>query len=74
LPAQPPHRTRYFGPVVNSPQLRPERKLTAAASAFPSKLAFAFDIDGVLKQGKYVLPQAKRVMQLLTGRDGRLPE
>ncbi|RSH78616.1 uncharacterized protein EHS24_002345 [Apiotrichum porosum] len=45
-----------------------------STSAFPSKLAFAFDIDGVLKQGKYVLPQAKRVMQLLTGRDGRLPE
>lgn len=52
------------------------------------QLAFAFDIasprsdpnvrdradaqDGVLKQGEHVLPQAKRVMSLLTGRSGEL--
>ncbi|GAA5961906.1 hypothetical protein JCM21900_006364 [Sporobolomyces salmonicolor] len=29
--------------------------------------AFAFDIDGVLKQGQHVLPQAKQVMQILNG-------
>lgn len=28
--------------------------------------------DGVLKQGEHVLPQAKRVMSLLTGRSGEL--
>ncbi|KAL7423421.1 hypothetical protein Q5752_001001 [Cryptotrichosporon argae] len=48
------------------------RSLTS--SPFPSRLAFAFDIDGVLKQGHAnVLPQARRVMQLLLGADGRLP-
>ncbi|ORX38584.1 HAD-like domain-containing protein [Kockovaella imperatae] len=31
------------------------------------KLAFAFDIDGVLKQGSHVLPQAKRALQRLSG-------
>lgn len=41
---------------------------------FPKKLAFAFDIDGVLKQGHNVLPEAKRTMKLLTGEDGRLPK
>lgn len=58
---------------------------TAHYAPFPDKLAFAFDIvsferlvtssqqDGVLKQGKFVLPQAKRVMKLLTGQDGQLP-
>ncbi|GAA5823187.1 hypothetical protein JCM11251_007515 [Rhodosporidiobolus azoricus] len=29
--------------------------------------AFCFDIDGVLKQGEHVLPQAKQVMQILSG-------
>ncbi|GAA5827990.1 hypothetical protein JCM5353_002864 [Sporobolomyces roseus] len=29
--------------------------------------AFAFDIDGVLKQGQHVLPQALKVMKVLNG-------
>ncbi|WVQ81944.1 TIGR01456 family HAD hydrolase [Cryptococcus sp. DSM 104549] len=46
-----------------------------AQGPFPEKLAFAFDIDGVLKQGHHnVLPEAKRVLRLLTGEDGRLPK
>ncbi|WWD18993.1 TIGR01456 family HAD hydrolase [Kwoniella shandongensis] len=45
----------------------------SGAVPFPEKLAFAFDIDGVLKQGHHnVLPEAKRVLQLLSGGDGRL--
>ncbi|WVN90213.1 TIGR01456 family HAD hydrolase [Cryptococcus depauperatus CBS 7841] len=56
--------------------LRLQRRLnTFAGGAFPEKLAFTFDIDGVLKQGHdNVLPQAKRVLRLLTGEDGRLPK
>ncbi|WVF72738.1 TIGR01456 family HAD hydrolase [Kwoniella sp. CBS 6097] len=43
------------------------------SGGFPERLAFAFDIDGVLKQGHHnVLPQAKRVLRLLSGQDGRL--
>ncbi|KAJ9108237.1 hypothetical protein QFC19_002485 [Naganishia cerealis] len=46
----------------------PQRYLNAAANdAFPSSLAFAFDIDGVLKQGPNVLPQAKRALDILAG-------
>ncbi|GJN92455.1 hypothetical protein Rhopal_005485-T1 [Rhodotorula paludigena] len=41
------------------------------ASAAPRRAlstpAFCFDIDGVLKQGEHVLPQAKQVMQILSG-------
>lgn len=41
------------------------------ASAAPRRAlstpAFCFDIDGVLKQGEHVLPQAKQVMQILAG-------
>ncbi|WVR07444.1 TIGR01456 family HAD hydrolase [Kwoniella sp. DSM 27419] len=49
------------------------RCLHSRAAPFPERLAFAFDIDGVLKQGHHnVLPQAKRVLKLLTGEDGRL--
>ncbi|WRT68322.1 TIGR01456 family HAD hydrolase [Kwoniella shivajii] len=52
-----------------------KRTLHAKTSPFPEKLAFAFDIDGVLKQGHHnVLPQAKRVLRLLSGADGRLPK
>ncbi|ORY35621.1 HAD-like domain-containing protein [Naematelia encephala] len=46
------------------------RSLHGPPSAFPERLAFAFDIDGVLKQGHHVLPQAVRVMSLLSGRTG----
>ncbi|WOO77237.1 putative CDP-alcohol phosphatidyltransferase class-I family protein [Vanrija pseudolonga] len=62
--------------MVLSRALRGPRALRNARSLSttptPPKLAFAFDIDGVLKQGKHVLPQAKRVMRLLSGQDGRL--
>ncbi|WWC71613.1 TIGR01456 family HAD hydrolase [Kwoniella pini CBS 10737] len=52
-----------------------QRGLHATTTPFPNKLAFAFDIDGVLKQGHHnVLPQAKRVLELLSGSDGRLPK
>lgn len=40
----------------------------------PRKLAFAFDIDGVLKSGKSVMPFAKRIVKFLSGADGRLTE
>ncbi|WWC63245.1 TIGR01456 family HAD hydrolase [Kwoniella dejecticola CBS 10117] len=52
-----------------------KRSIHAKTTPFPEKLAFAFDIDGVLKQGHHnVLPQAKRVLRLLSGADGRLPK
>lgn len=62
--------------------LRATRRVLAARSArclsspslYPTGLAFAFDIDGVLKQGPIVLPQAKRVMQLLSGSNNVLPK
>ncbi|GFZ49435.1 hypothetical protein JCM24511_07555 [Saitozyma sp. JCM 24511] len=41
---------------------------------YPEKLAFAFDIDGVLKHGEHVLPGTRNVMSLLSGADGRLPK
>ncbi|GAA6029184.1 hypothetical protein JCM8097_001641 [Rhodosporidiobolus ruineniae] len=40
------------------------RRFVATATKGP---AFCFDIDGVLKQGEHVLPQAKQVMQILSG-------
>ncbi|GHJ89943.1 hypothetical protein NliqN6_6345 [Naganishia liquefaciens] len=40
---------------------------TASRDSFPASLAFAFDIDGVLKQGPNVLPQAKRALDILAG-------
>lgn len=61
-------------PLRSLPQLVGRRALSTNNYApFPDKLAFAFDIDGVLKQGKFILPQAKRVMKMLTGEDGQLP-
>ncbi|KAK4688998.1 hypothetical protein P7C73_g1117, partial [Tremellales sp. Uapishka_1] len=49
------------------------RRLNTITKPFPEKLAFAFDIDGVLKQGHHnILPQAKRVLRLLSGADGTL--
>ncbi|EIW67341.1 hypothetical protein TREMEDRAFT_33906, partial [Tremella mesenterica DSM 1558] len=38
------------------------------------KVAFAFDIDGVLKQGEHVLPQARRILKLLSGQNDTLPK
>ncbi|SCV71488.1 BQ2448_3076 [Microbotryum intermedium] len=40
---------------------------TSSASRRP--VAFAFDIDGVLKQGSHVLPQAKRALAILSGQN-----
>lgn len=31
--------------------------------------SFCFDIDGVLKQGEYVLPEAKEALQILSGKN-----
>lgn len=41
----------------------PARQFAAA----PKGPYFCFDIDGVLKQGSHVLPQAKAVLQVLSG-------
>ncbi|PVF92980.1 HAD-superfamily hydrolase [Serendipita vermifera] len=38
-----------------------------ASASSPPKIAFAFDIDGVLTQGSHVLPQAKRILRFLDG-------
>ncbi|GAA5986125.1 hypothetical protein JCM10908_006420 [Rhodotorula pacifica] len=40
------------------------RRFIQTATSGPS---FCFDIDGVLKQGQHVLPQAKAVMEILSG-------
>ncbi|TKA55725.1 hypothetical protein B0A53_02861 [Rhodotorula sp. CCFEE 5036] len=42
----------------------PLRRCIQTATSGPS---FCFDIDGVLKQGQHVLPQAKAVMEILSG-------
>ncbi|WVQ68148.1 TIGR01456 family HAD hydrolase [Kwoniella botswanensis] len=61
--------------LVTAGQISCTRSLHSKSTPFPNKLAFAFDIDGVLKQGHHnVLPQAKRVLKLLSGEDGRLPK
>lgn len=41
--------------------------LLCALAAAPKGPYFCFDIDGVLKQGSHVLPQAKAVLQILSG-------
>ncbi|OXG86108.1 HAD hydrolase [Cryptococcus neoformans A2-102-5] len=61
-------------PSIIRPACTHRRLTTFNGGPFPKKLAFAFDIDGVLKQGHNVLPEAKRTMKLLTGEDGRLPK
>ncbi|KAH8081835.1 HAD-like domain-containing protein [Filobasidium floriforme] len=43
------------------------KSTSTTAGGFPEKLAFAFDIDGVLKQGPNVLPQARRALDMLAG-------
>ncbi|EPQ27891.1 uncharacterized protein PFL1_04635 [Pseudozyma flocculosa PF-1] len=47
----------------------PVRSYSLPAAQRP--LAFAFDIDGVLKAGPLVLPEAKRALQILDGRNPR---
>ncbi|GAA5891257.1 hypothetical protein JCM8208_002562 [Rhodotorula glutinis] len=58
------------------PGLRPTTRLWTRLAAPASRSlssapkhppAFAFDIDGVLKQGQNVLPQAKQALQILSG-------
>ncbi|KPV73613.1 uncharacterized protein RHOBADRAFT_54812 [Rhodotorula graminis WP1] len=54
------------------PATRPWTRFAASASRSLSSApkyppAFAFDIDGVLKQGQNVLPQAKQALQILAG-------
>ncbi|GAA5974993.1 hypothetical protein JCM11641_006794 [Rhodosporidiobolus odoratus] len=46
---------------------RPTADSLGAAAVSKEGPAFCFDIDGVLKQGEHVLPQAKQVMQILSG-------
>ncbi|BGP50399.1 hypothetical protein JCM10450v2_006318 [Rhodotorula kratochvilovae] len=50
--------------AASTPRSSPRRFLSQALKHTP---AFCFDIDGVLKQGEHVLPQAKQVMQVLSG-------
>ncbi|KAI5450076.1 hypothetical protein NCC49_003703 [Naganishia albida] len=61
------HTTLAFS-VGRAPFISGRRYLnTLSQDDFPSSLAFAFDIDGVLKQGPNVLPQAKRALDILAG-------
>lgn len=46
------------------------RRTFTTASA-QRQIAFAFDIDGVLKAGERVLPEAKRALAMLDGQNGR---
>ena len=46
-------------------------RLSGAASNLQKPVAFAFDIDGVLKAGPNVLPEAKRALQILEGNNPR---
>ncbi|GAA6046971.1 hypothetical protein JCM3770_003457 [Rhodotorula araucariae] len=45
----------------------PRRYLSQGAAAPKHPPAFSFDIDGVLKQGEHVLPQARQALQILSG-------
>ncbi|CDS02191.1 hypothetical protein [Sporisorium scitamineum] len=64
-----------FGATSSSLQL--PRFLSTSASRFSDAtnlqkpIAFAFDIDGVLKAGPNVLPEAKRALQILEGNNSR---
>ncbi|TKY89007.1 hypothetical protein EX895_002248 [Sporisorium graminicola] len=66
--------TCRFG--ASSSSLKP-RLLSTSASRFSDTtnlqkpIAFAFDIDGVLKAGPNVLPEAKRALQILEGNNPR---
>lgn len=61
---------------VASPILQSRFRSTSAArfsdvSNLQKPIAFAFDIDGVLKAGPKVLPEAKRALQILEGNNPR---
>ncbi|SPO31163.1 related to cat eye syndrome critical region protein 5 precursor [Ustilago trichophora] len=61
--------------LAASPLLQP-RFLSTSVSRFNTgslqkPVAFAFDIDGVLKAGPNVLPEAKRALQILEGNNPR---
>ncbi|KDE09526.1 HAD-superfamily subfamily IIA hydrolase [Microbotryum lychnidis-dioicae p1A1 Lamole] len=45
------------------------RRRLNTSSGSRKPVAFAFDIDGVLKQGSHVLPQAKRTFAVLSGQN-----
>ncbi|GAA6021587.1 hypothetical protein JCM11491_000267 [Sporobolomyces phaffii] len=51
-------------PFARRVQVDAVRRLISTSVTGP---AFAFDIDGVLKQGQHVLPQALKVMKVLNG-------
>ncbi|SCZ89264.1 BZ3500_MvSof-1268-A1-R1_Chr1-1g01067 [Microbotryum saponariae] len=53
--------------VACATSLTRRRLNTSSGSKKP--IAFAFDIDGVLKQGSHVLPQAKRTLAVLSGQN-----
>lgn len=47
------------------------QRLSNASKNLQKPVAFAFDIDGVLKAGPNVLPEAKRALQILEGNNPR---
>lgn len=63
--------------IAKSYSLSQTRTLTTSSSRLhkanelQKPLAFAFDIDGVLKAGPNVLPEAKRALQVLEGNNPR---
>ncbi|KAN0064364.1 hypothetical protein ACQY0O_002560 [Thecaphora frezii] len=60
---------RTLAPCPNSPSPSPSPSFSLRLYSQPSQrpVAFAFDIDGVLKAGPIVLPEAKRALQILDG-------
>ncbi|BGP26418.1 cardiolipin synthase [Rhodotorula toruloides] len=53
------------GRILTTYQTAPSARRTITTA--PRGPYFCFDIDGVLKQGSHVLPQAKAVLQVLSG-------
>lgn len=64
-----------YGIDTASPLLQPRCLSTSVprfnTSSLQKPVAFAFDIDGVLKAGPNVLPEAKRALQILEGNNPR---
>lgn len=66
----------HLGRATTSCSLSPRFLSTSTlrfsdASNLQKPIAFAFDIDGVLKAGPNVLPEAKRALQILEGNNPR---
>lgn len=57
--------------VLQSRLLSTSTSRLSNAANLQKPLAFAFDIDGVLKAGPNVLPEAKRALQILEGNNPR---